>query len=313
MSKNKSADKKRQKELAKKRAQERETTGRVLAAMLRENTGRHLLDSGDAYGRHWERNQKRDFEKEPGAVLDIDAKYGGEISVTVRLYHFLLERVCRDERAAKLQEQFEQFAELPEHESEEWSETIEDFVNEIGGKPRYSGYTYNEENVLDQDFLYYVFRDSEDDAGTGDEMCFLQSHNGCDARGGFTKPQCFTLESDSELYGYDRATIACAEGHYWDLEMGYNGGWRNDEGKNIPNLETFEIVELENDETARASDLTKLGADWREYVALVNAERLPTLEGARPALPDGAAIFVENGAAHCPICGAILMADFWHI
>ena len=26
--------------------------------MLQENTGRHMLDSGGAYGRHWERNQK---------------------------------------------------------------------------------------------------------------------------------------------------------------------------------------------------------------------------------------------------------------
>lgn len=312
MSKNKSADKKRQKELTKKRAQQHETTGRVLAAMLRENTGSHILDSGGAYGRHWERNQKRDFEGESGAVLDVNAKYG-EIGVTVRLYHFLLERVCRDDRAAELQEQFEEFAELPENDCESWSDTLESFVKLIGARARYAGYTYNDENLLDQDFLYYIFQDSENGAGTGAEMCFVQSHNGCDARGGYSMPQCFTLESDSELYGYDRATIACAEGHYWDLEPGYNGGWRNDEGRNIPNLETFEIVELEDEESARASDMTKLSDDWREYVALVNSERLPTLEGARPALPDGNVIFVEDGAAHCPICGGALSADFWHI
>ena len=29
--------------------------------MLTENTGKHMLDSGGAYGRHWERNQKKSF------------------------------------------------------------------------------------------------------------------------------------------------------------------------------------------------------------------------------------------------------------
>lgn len=33
------------------------STERVLIAMLTENTGRHMLDSGGAYGRNWERNR----------------------------------------------------------------------------------------------------------------------------------------------------------------------------------------------------------------------------------------------------------------
>ena len=32
-------------------------TQKMLARMLTENTGRNILDSGDAYGRHWEKNQ----------------------------------------------------------------------------------------------------------------------------------------------------------------------------------------------------------------------------------------------------------------
>jgi hypothetical protein len=35
-----------------------------ITAMLKENTGIHMLDSGGYGGRHWQRNQKRDFEKE---------------------------------------------------------------------------------------------------------------------------------------------------------------------------------------------------------------------------------------------------------
>ena len=40
----------------------------VVYSMITENTGRHMLDSGGAYGRHWERNQKLsldDFESLP--------------------------------------------------------------------------------------------------------------------------------------------------------------------------------------------------------------------------------------------------------
>lgn len=37
-------------------------TAEVIASMLTENTGRHMLDSGGAYGRNWERNHGRDVE-----------------------------------------------------------------------------------------------------------------------------------------------------------------------------------------------------------------------------------------------------------
>ena len=35
-----------------------EATKQIITEMLTESTGRALMDSGDAYGRHWERNQK---------------------------------------------------------------------------------------------------------------------------------------------------------------------------------------------------------------------------------------------------------------
>ena len=50
-------------------------TERKLTAMLQENTGRSMLDSGDAYGRNWQRNQTRDFRKESATVLENVADY----------------------------------------------------------------------------------------------------------------------------------------------------------------------------------------------------------------------------------------------
>ena len=43
-------------------------TAKIIYKMLTESTGKHMLDSGGAYGRHWERNQKKsfkDFKNEP--------------------------------------------------------------------------------------------------------------------------------------------------------------------------------------------------------------------------------------------------------
>ena len=63
-------------------------TKEVLKEMLTENTGIHLLDSGGVYGRHWERNQGRDFDNEPATLLKFNSSEGEfEIDITHNLYH----------------------------------------------------------------------------------------------------------------------------------------------------------------------------------------------------------------------------------
>ena len=51
-------------------------TGDVLKATLLENTGRHFMDSGGAYGRAWQENQGRDFASEPEAMIAEGAAFG---------------------------------------------------------------------------------------------------------------------------------------------------------------------------------------------------------------------------------------------
>ncbi len=50
-------------------------TEKKIAEMLKENTGRHMLDSGGAYGRHWERNQDKTFEDEPATILNFEEEH----------------------------------------------------------------------------------------------------------------------------------------------------------------------------------------------------------------------------------------------
>jgi hypothetical protein len=81
----------------------------LLFSMFTENTGRHFLDSGGAYGRNWERNQNKaveDFINQPSAWLDIyhreaseDRPESFDLSPTLSLFHHLrdaldLDRYC---------------------------------------------------------------------------------------------------------------------------------------------------------------------------------------------------------------------------
>ncbi len=101
-----------------------EQSGRVILGQLRENTGRHMLDSGGAYGRHWERNQLRDFEAEP----EIQGRFERHrednwcLSRSLSVFHFLAAFRDHDEG---FQAEFDQFAELPAHEDECWLATME--------------------------------------------------------------------------------------------------------------------------------------------------------------------------------------------
>ena len=63
------------------------TTREMVARMLCENTGRHMLDSGGHYGRNFERNEGRTvdvWDNLPSVQLDPD----GEL--TVNVYHYLV-------------------------------------------------------------------------------------------------------------------------------------------------------------------------------------------------------------------------------
>lgn len=159
-----------------------------LAEMLKENTGESIFDSGDYYGRQFERNAERDFVAEPAAKLDIrDFRGKTEVDVTLSLFRFLRDRVAWEE---DVQKKFDKFAEYSDPDWS-WTDTLEAFLEcqACSGDSRIvedgeygSGYTYNMDNMLDQDFQWQEFELD------GSRYCMIQSHNGCDARGGLSGP-----------------------------------------------------------------------------------------------------------------------------
>jgi len=60
-------------------------------AMLIENTGKHMLDSGSAYGRNWQRNKSKtieDFNNEPEQQITYDRRYQG-FERLVSVFHYI--------------------------------------------------------------------------------------------------------------------------------------------------------------------------------------------------------------------------------
>lgn len=70
-----------------------EETQELVAAALREPTGRSMLDSGGWGGRSWERNQFKDidyFHREPEGWLDLWGREGHtNFNITLSLFHWL--------------------------------------------------------------------------------------------------------------------------------------------------------------------------------------------------------------------------------
>lgn len=194
-------------------------TDLVLADMLTENTGRHMLDSGGAYGRNWERNAGKvaaDFYAADPVRIEIwDDEFEG---VTLDLFHWLRERVDID---TEWDNHFHEFAKtMPE---DGWMQVVEAYVEhlrnvemrEVGGlygegDPFWVN-TYNGEDALSQTIQYFYL--SIDD----EEKALIQIHGGCDVRGGYTAPRMFTTYDEYMLF--DNANLY-ASTHHPDQEGG---------------------------------------------------------------------------------------------
>jgi len=185
------------------------TTSGAVMSMLKENTGRHALDSGGAYGRHWERNQHIDFEKTPAILLQFDDR----IEYTRSVYHHIVNYLEYDRL---LTETFHELY-LNEFDPDEemgWLQLMENFpgwladnsqriivypasVEHLGG-----GNSANGESNLSQTLQWEAF------IMDGDEYLLLQIHGGCDIRGGYTAPKIFKVR-DEGFYLFADGYITC--------------------------------------------------------------------------------------------------------
>lgn len=202
------------------------TTKQTLINMLTENTGRHFLDSGGAYGRNFERNQlEPDWDSRPAVVVNTDCDF---IDITLDLYHFLADRVSTDETTDRLNTAFTKFS---ERNDDPWVELLQSFTKRLGWDQSELGgcLSYNSDNALSQDIQFWVKDDS---------ICILQIHGGCDIRGGWTKPVFFWLNDDHSIYDFARLTALVEPKVFYD----------NNQIELIPGLPRNEFEHIDSDD-----------------------------------------------------------------
>lgn len=171
----------------------------IVATMLTENTGRALLDSGGAYGRNWEQNQGKDFDRTPPYSLEARTWVSNqdvrklELTATIDLYHWMdrnfkycptIDRALQ--RAIKAQKNEDKYE----------MEIMQDFAKQHGTgewpweKVQVTN-TYNHDCDLSQTIQYVAYSDPEYGS-----VYLIQVHGGCDVRGGYTSPKAFTCSED---------------------------------------------------------------------------------------------------------------------
>jgi hypothetical protein len=175
-----------------------------------------MLDSGGAYGRNWERNRKRKFGKENPCIVEINSEYN-EVNITFNVYHYLKTYLELNQATALLNHKFHKFCNLPANENKYYPELMKEFAEAIGTEV-YTTNTYNYDNIISQTLQYTTFQYNEE------QFILLQVHNGCDVRGGYTKPYIFHIdELDYFIMAQHDIQSGCANGHIWSSDdCGYH-------------------------------------------------------------------------------------------
>lgn len=199
----------------------------ILADMLTENTGTHMLDSGGAYGRNWERNQGKtvdDFMAAPAVTEHHDDRYP---MFYLSLFHYLRDRLLYDPDE---QDRFDKYVAITDDGRVPWLVNMKQYAEAMNDHypdtclpdgPVIIN-SVNEDNLLDQVIQFTVYPHPD-----GEPRVLLQIHGGCDVRGGYTRPRAFSLrDSYDEWYqlvrGWDGVSLQCPESdgmhHYVDID-----------------------------------------------------------------------------------------------
>lgn len=158
--------------------------------MSRENTGSHFLDSGGAYGYTYNTPIAKD-----GLIWDDFSGY------SISLPHFLDAFFSFDENTDKFNEMLDGLVKSDQNKS--YFEDAAEIIDLVEGYAEEKGAdflkdnifnTYNFENDLDQVFQAQTFEYD------GEKYIVVMTHNGCDVRGGYSKPHVFHMDGDEDYF-----------------------------------------------------------------------------------------------------------------
>ncbi len=211
----------------------RQTVEQTIYGMLTESTGAALCDSGGAYGRHWERNQKKsllDFQAEPEVTWEGDY-------YIISVFHYLMK--SNDLQLDDLCHEFNT------QDVEDWdgdcygvSKSGQQWLDEKGFFHSSAWNTYNGETSLSQVLQGHNLELD------GERYVLLQIHQGCDVRGGYTDAKLFRLECGYMAPEQVLGTVTRADGETISVDNCYNGYSLTDENSQEVEITESDTVDL---------------------------------------------------------------------
>lgn len=226
-----------------------QTVETTIVEMLTEPTGKHFLDSGGAYGRHWQRNAGKDLEhwkSEPSATLEVSirewrGKPCADLVPTVSTFHVLtggslkLNDLCKEFNAMPV-ENWRADVHGVSREGMQWLEA-QGF--ELGDPFN----SYNWDNCLSQVVQGHSLTLETEH---GDERyVLLQIHNGADVRGGYTDARLFLIDEwahDIQFAMDDCGFYVESDDDFACDSIRWSGEWINDEGQAATDDELLEFA-----------------------------------------------------------------------
>jgi len=207
---------------------DRTDTKAVIKSQLVANTGRHILDSGSAYGRHWEENQENPPWERP--EMRVEDGY-----VVMNVYHFMERMLGRDDTAVALEDALYAFADEPAQKRESWLPIMKRFAQDMSmGTATVEGLMDMGLSAEDSEAVVYIQSNMDGEpssmntynnecgslsqilqmvslGGLYADYWMVQVHGGCDVRGGYTAPRVY--------YAYDIPITSefafAADNHDW--------------------------------------------------------------------------------------------------
>lgn len=183
-------------------------------SMLTQSTGKNMLDSGGAYGRHWQTNQLKtleDFQAEPSATVEVYLhRVKGVISYPeflprASIFHLLVDVLELDDLCQKFNAMdCEQWSGDYLGTSLEQCEFLEESGLTIEGEPFN---TCNHTNSLSQELWGAEFKDLNDES-----YILLSIHNGADVRGGYTDAKLFKFKDYKSVHSLLDCDVSLSDG-----------------------------------------------------------------------------------------------------
>lgn len=182
-----------------------DNTAVMLAAQFTEDTGRHILDSGGAYGRGFEHRAgmtAENFLAIPQVTIEDIGHYPYP---SVSTFHLLVKHFEHTRRAAELTAEFRAYVERTPEGDAYYNAigSVEEWLESVGITDYRADNTYNYETYLDNVLQYVEWRDDN-----GTTYVALSTHNGADVRGGYSD---YVIYRGCEcwLANADTAPFAC--------------------------------------------------------------------------------------------------------